>query len=261
MSESLVRTSRHGATLVLTIDREDSGNALSLPAARELMQRHADADKDPSLRAVVITGAGTRFFCAGGDLKACQAIADRVELEMTFGTVRRLLDQFEASRLLVIAAINGYALGGGLELALACDVRIASAHAVLGMPQSRLGLIPGWNGTERLVEVVGRAKAMRILLKGERLSAATARDLGLVDEVAEQDCVSTALAYVDAVADAGPLAVAACKRVVLACLRLPHDQARDVTADTFADLWFSADHREAERAFMEKRKPRFGHVA
>src|ERR1700712_2517515 len=172
-----------GVALVLTIDRVGAGNSLDLRTAEALSTAVSDAAANSDLRAIVITGAGDRFFCAGGDLKAYQAIESTELLESTFGRVRILLDQLESCPLPVIAAINGYALGGGMELALACDLRIATQGASIGFPQSRLGLIPGWNGVERLVETVGRSRAMDLLLKGERIDAKRAEEIGLIDFV------------------------------------------------------------------------------
>ncbi len=171
--------------------------------------------------------------------------------------MRKLLDQIEASPLPVIAAINGYALGGGLELALACDQRIATQRAQVGMPQSRLGLIPGWNGAERLVETVGRARAMHLLLKGERLEAARAEAIGLVDFVVEGSALQAAIDYAASLEDCAPLALRAGKQAVMSALRRPRAETRSLTSDLFAQLWFSKDHREAEHAFLAKRKPRF----
>ncbi len=255
-SGGVVRVEKLGSALVLTINRPFAGNAVDLPTAEALREALANSD-DPDLRAIVITGAGDRFFCSGGDLKAYQAIATPDILKSTFGAVRKLLDALEECPLPVLAAINGYALGGGMELALACDLRFASRGAVIGLPQTRLGLIPGWNGVERLVETVGRSKAINLLLKGERLDAARAEQIGLVDVVVDGPVLRTALDYADSLQEGAPLAVRACKRAVLSALRLPRRESREVTSAIFEKLWFSEDHREAERAFVEKRKPSF----
>lgn len=154
----------------------------------------------------------------------------------------------------MIAAINGYALGGGAELALACDLRFASADAQIGFPQSRLGLITGWNGVERLVRLVGRAEAMRMLLTAERLSAAGALAKRIVDVVPGN---GTALEYAVSFLSnlsAAPLAISAVKRAVRATSQ---PDVGDVTAAIFEQLWFTDDHREAEAAFAEKRSPVF----
>jgi enoyl-CoA hydratase len=246
-----------GVTLVLTIDRVAAGNSLDLRTAEALSVAISDAAADGDLRAIVITGAGERFFCSGGDLKAYQAIVSAEVLESTFGSVRKLLDQFESCPLPIIAAINGYALGGGMELALACDLRIATRSAMIGLPQSKLGLIPGWNGVERLVETVGRSRAMHLLLKGERLDASQAEEIGLIDFVVDGSAMQAGVDYASSLQENAPLALGASKQAVLSALRLPHAESRPVTSALFERLWFSEDHREAERAFMEKRGPRF----
>lgn len=246
-----------GAALVLTIDRVAAGNSLDLRTAEALSRSVDDSAADSDLRAIVITGAGDRFFCAGGDLKAYQAIDSSELLESTFGRVRLLLDQFESCPLPIIAAINGYALGGGMELALACDIRIATRGALLGLPQSRLGLIPGWNGVERLVETVGRSRAMHLLLKGERLDAKRAEEIGLLDFVVDGSAMQAGVDYASSLQENAPLSLGASKQAVLSALRSPGVQSRPVTSALFDRLWFSEDHREAERAFMEKRSPSF----
>lgn len=255
-ARDVVHVEKRVAALVLTIDRPSAGNAVNLPTAEALLSALASAD-DPDLRAIIITGSGDRFFCAGGDLKAYQMIETPELLESTFGAVRKFLDALEECPLPVIAAINGYALGGGMELALACDLRFATRSAVVGLPQTRLGLIPGWNGVERLVETVGRSKAINLLLKGERLDAAHAEQIGLLDLVVDGPVLKAALDYADSLQEGAPLAVRACKRAVLSALKLPRRDSQPVTSAIFEQLWFSADHREAERAFIEKRNPIF----
>ena len=255
-----LQVEKTGVALVLTIDRVAVGNSLDLRTAEALSKAVSDSTADNNLRAIVITGAGERFFCAGGDLKAYQAIDSRELLESTFGRVRILLDQFESCQLPIIAAINGYALGGGMELALACDLRIATGDAMIGLPQSRLGLIPGWNGMERLVETVGRSRAMHLLLKGERLDAKRAEEIGLIDFVVDGSAMQAAVDYASSLQENAPLSLGASKQAVLSALRSPRIESRPVTSALFERLWFSDDHREAERAFMEKRSPSFkGH--
>lgn len=255
-----VRERRVGSALVLTLSRPEAGNSIDLDTARAL-RRALDACRgDRGVRSIVITGDGSRFFCTGGDVKRYRALQDVAELARVFGTVRDLLDQIEALDQPVIAAINGYAVGGGVELALACDIRIAQASARLALPQAKLGIIPGWDGIERLVDTVGRSAAMMILLSGRQYPAAEALAIGLVDEVAQEGttALDAALACAAEFDSAAPMSIGATKRTVLHCLRSPRTTARAFAADTFGELWFSADHREAEAAFIEKRAPRFG---
>lgn len=253
-----VRVERVGATHLVTIDRPAAGNAINSETTRALLGAVADARADRKARAFVLTGAGDRFFCAGGDLKEYRGLTTRAKLASGFGRTRKLLDALEALPLPVIAAVNGWALGGGSELLLACDLRFAGTTARIGFPQLRLGLIPGWNGTERLVETVGRGTAMWLLLTGHPLSAAEAHRVGLVQAtVGEGSVVQAALDFAEGLSQIGPLAVDAAKRALLEALRLPHRESRKRSSKRFADLWFSTDHREAEAAFVEKRKPQF----
>lgn len=253
-----VRAERIGVALVITICRPHAGNSIDLATANAIGDALEAACEDAAVRAVIITGEGDRFFCTGGDLKAYRSLDTASELANTFGRVRELLDAFEALPLPVIAAIDGYALGGGLELALACDLRFAAAHAKLGFPQAKLGLIPGWNGGERLVELVGKGQALHLLYTGEPLSAEQALQIGLVEATSNsQRALEYALAYTEKLAAVGPLALSVAKATTLSALRAPRIATRALADAEFARLWFTADHREAEAAFAEKRPPRF----
>lgn len=249
-----LREERAGAALLLSLDRPSAGNALDEATILALRARLDRAAEDASLGCIILCGTG-RFFCAGGDLKAYRALEDHAALERVFGAARALLDAIEAHPLPVIAAIDGYALGGGAELALACDLRVAGAGAVLGFPQLRLGIIPGWDGTERLAARVGRGTAMRLLLTGERLTAKAAHGAGLV-EVLVEDAREAALNLAAGLEAAAPLAIRGAKQA-LSALDLPRAEARKLAAEIFARLWFTEDHREAERAFAAKREAVF----
>lgn len=250
VTEPPVRTAERAGVLVLTIDREQAGNSISRDTAQAMRDALNRAAGRTDLRGIVVTGAGDRFFCTGGDLKAYRAISSPEELAETFGIVRGLLDDIESHPLPVIAAINGYALGGGAELALACDLRFAAEGAKIGLPQARLGIIPGWNGAERLMHVVGYARAMRMLLSCEQLSAKEALGHGLVDALAaDEDVVGYAVGFLTGM-PAAPLAVSATKRALRAAAR---GDGRAAGEALLEDLWFSEDHREAEQAFAEKR--------
>jgi (E)-benzylidenesuccinyl-CoA hydratase len=246
-----------GRALVLTINRPDAGNSISVEVADAVCRSLRAHQKSKEIWAVILTGAGGRFFCTGGDLKAYQSLQTSAQLARAFGKVRRMLDELEGFSLPVIAAIDGYAVGGGGDLALACDLRIASAEARIAFLHTRVGLISGWNGVERLVATVGRSTAMKLLLTAEKLSAADARALGLVDIVTDGSALEEALRFTERLGDAAPLTLRAVKRAVLASMRMSPAGVRKVSADIFRELWFSADHREAERAFVEKRRPAF----
>jgi enoyl-CoA hydratase/carnithine racemase len=251
--ESAIKIDRDGSAVILRIDREHAGNALDCDTVEELRVALRSIAPDGA-RGIIIAGNG-RFFCAGGDVKAYSLIETQEQLRKIFDTGRQLLDEIQAFPLPVIAAIDGYALGGGAELALACDLRVASSTASIGFPQCRLGIIPGWDGIERLVALIGPSDAMRILLSSERLSGADSKALGLVDVLAEGSAVNKAVALVEAFGDAPLSSIKACKTAVRAAASASRDVSRSVARDLFEALWFTAEHKEAERAFKEKRKP------
>ncbi len=258
MFSDLVLAAREGNSLVVQLNRPDAGNAISLEVAQALAAIVQSCAADASLRALIITGAGDKFFCTGGDVKAYAHVDSADELNRQFNLIRELLDAIENLRCPVIAAINGYAIGGGAELALACDLRIMEASAQMGFPQSRLGILPGWDGIERLVPLVGRAAATRLLLTGLRMSAIDARAIGLVDEVANDgQSIAKALELVRTFSEVAPLSITAIKSALGDVSRSDRHTARTNARDVFARLWFTDDHREAERAFAEKRPARF----
>ena len=251
---SVIKTEQQGTALVLTIDRPEAGNAINGAAAEALEAAVVAAAKDQTLRSVILTGEGEKFFCAGGDIKEYRAVQDRAALDEVMGRSRRALRGLEALDIPVIAAINGYCLGGGFEMILAADIRLADAEARFALPQARLGIIPGWHGLERLVGLVGRGQAIRLAGGGAGFDAAEAAGLGLIDEVvADKPVLSRALEIAAEFNQAAPLALKAVKKVAAMASPL----AANVSEDIFAELWFSADHREAEAAFAEKRSPKF----
>ena len=243
---------------MLTIDRQEAGNSISTEVVEMLARFFDEADDDESLRAVVITGAGERFFAAGGDVKRYRELRSREQLRTAFERPRRLLDHIEVFRRPVIAAINGWTLGGGAELMLACDMRIADEGARIGFPYSRLSLISGWYGAERLVSAVGQGPARNLLLRGQPVDAGEALRIGLVDEMAPAGTVlERALQVAAEFRHLAPLTIGATKRLLQAISRESHSHARAVADREFEDLWVSDDHREGEAAFAEKRPPVF----
>jgi len=258
VSDAVLKIRRAASVLGLTIDREHAGNAISGAVTAALERAIDGAAEDPKLRAVIITGAGERFFSAGGDIKQYRELRERADLDTAFAGPRRLMDRIEALPLPVIAAINGYALGGGAELALACDIRIAAPGARIGFPYVRLGLMPGWHGGERLLRLCGYGNAMHLLMTGATLDAGVARDLGLVSEVVdEMPVMEAAMALAARLAEGAPLSLAAIKRSLHATATRERAVARRLSDELFAGLWLSDDHREAEAAFAGKRTPRF----
>ena len=205
--------------------------------------------------ALIITGAGERFFCTGGDVKEYAAIATPADLQAQFGRMRQFCLRLEALPLPVIVALNGLAVGGGVELALAADFRVARAGVALRLPQVRLGVVTGWGANARLVRVVGEARALDLLLTGRAVSAEEALTMGLVHRVGS-DALAEAWALAEELRKASPAALAAMKAAVRGVQRADPSDVDHVELE-FLDLWFAADHREAERAFAEGRPARF----
>ncbi len=258
MGEAVLRDEARGALRLLVIEREDAGNAISTEVIEALAAALERLEADPVARATVIASAGERYFCTGGDVKQYRALRTAAELAGAFSRARAVMDRIEALPMPVIAALDGLALGGGAELALACDVRIASAGARIGFPYVRLGLMPGWDGTERLLRACGHPRAMDLLLTGETLDAAAAERAGLFTRVAPAgSALDAALEYAARLERTAPLSAPAIKRALRAAWAGPGPEARALAAEAFATLWLSEDHREAEAAFAEKRSPVF----
>jgi enoyl-CoA hydratase len=243
---------------VLTIEREEAGNSISAEVIAALETFFMSTEDDPQLRAVVITGAGERFFAAGGDVKQYRELRSREQLRAAFDRPRRLMDRIEQFPRPVIAAINGWSLGGGSELVLACDLRVLAADAQIGFPYAKLSLVAGWHGARRLVTTIGQGAARNLLLRANPVDADEALRIGLVHEIAPQgEALSCALRMAAEFKDLAPLTAGATKRMLYAIANESASHARSVADREFEDLWVSDDHREAEAAFEEKRTPVF----
>ena len=241
-----IRVEREGAAALVTITHPPV-NAISRAVAVALLEALTAAEADPACRALVLTGDGDRHFSAGADLTEFPA-----DVTASVEVTRRL----EASRLPVVAAVNGFALGGGCEIALACDLRICSANARFGQPEIKLGLIPGWGGTQRLPRLVGRGRALEMLLTGEQVDSARALAWGLVTRVVPPaDLRREALVLAGLLAERPPLAVAAIKRAVHRGLDGPLEYGLRREREEFDRVLGSEDAREGLSAFLEKRPP------
>jgi enoyl-CoA hydratase len=245
-----VRVEQDGAVAVVTIDREEARNALDLETLTELRDRLRELAADEAVRALVLTGAGERAFVAGADIKYMSGLG--VEGATEWGRLGH-----EASGLLeempkpTIAAINGFALGGGCELALGCDIRYASSAARVGQPEVDLGIVPGWGGTQRLARVCGLGIAKDLILTGRTIGAEEALRIGLVTEIADP-VLDRALETARTLAEKSPVALRTAKRL----LGLSPG-ALEREAEEFGELFASEDAREGLTAFAEKRPPRF----
>jgi enoyl-CoA hydratase/carnithine racemase len=242
---------------VITVNRPDVHNALNMQTIRELRELCFRLRDEDQLRALVLTGAGRSTFLAGGDLKEFQQIKTAEGARHMISTMKEVTDLFAAYPWPVIAAVNGLAVGGGCETAVACDFRIASETASLGFRQIKLGIMSGWGGGPRLIRLLGTSKALRLMLTGETLTAQQALAIGLVDEVVPADRVlERAMELARAIAANAPLAVRAYKRLAQTTSRVPLDAAIEYETELFGPVWVSEDHDECVRAFFEKRPPR-----
>jgi enoyl-CoA hydratase len=250
-----VRLERDGHVATLTVDNPPV-NALHPDVAVALEARLAELEADADARAVVLTGAGEHFM-AGGDIAYFRSL-DGANAEQYVRGIQRMQASIGALPQPVIAAVNGTALGGGCELALACDIRIADERAVFGQPEVRLGIIPGAGGTQNLPRLIGPGRAKRMLFTGERVPAAVALEWGLVDEVvAPGGSVARARAMAAEIAANAPLAVAAAKRAVNRGLEMTLGEGHLLEAALFATLVETSDFAEGVEAFFAKRPPTF----
>jgi enoyl-CoA hydratase len=247
-----------GSVAILTLNRPAVLNALNADLL-SLLEQSLDAfTGDPELRAVILTGAGDRAFAAGADIAELAAIEGAVMGEHKARTGQRVTQLIEAMPVPVIAAVNGFALGGGCELAMACDFRIASDTAKFGQPEVTLGIPPGYGGTQRMARLVGSGTALFMCLTGEMIDAAEALRIGLVQRVVPPaDLRAEALRVARGIAAKAPLAVTATKRAIREGAALPLAEGLALEALQFGVMTSTSDFREGTRAFLEKRKPVF----
>jgi len=248
---------RRGAVTVLTVNRPDVLNALNRETICELESFTVSFAADPAQRALVVTGAGDKSFVAGADIKELAAL-DARGAEDASRLGQRVFRAIERLDRPVIAAVNGYALGGGCELALACHMRIASENAALGLPEVGLGIIPGYGGTQRLPRLVGRGRALELILSGRLVKADEAERIGLVNRVVPREkLLDEAVATAEAILKNGPLALSAALECVDVGLDIGLDAGLRVESGHFGLLAASADTKEGLTAFVEKRPPKF----
>jgi enoyl-CoA hydratase len=245
-----IDVTRDGAVAVVTIDRQDALNALNVETLTELRDRLRELSTDNDVRAVVLTGAGEKAFVAGADIKYMSGL-DSGEAKGWGGLGHEAGRLLETMAKPTIAAINGFALGGGCELALACDIRYASSRAKLGQPEINLGIVPGWGGTQRLARVCGVGVAKDLIFTGRLVDAEEALRIGLVSAIADP-VLDKALETAQELTAKSSLALALAKRLVNMS-----PGALDTEADEFGELFSSADAIEGLTAFAEKRAPKF----
>lgn len=253
MSDSLL-LEKSGNTAIVTFNNPPAHTWTkeSLTALRDLV---LELNEDKEIYALVLTGSGEKFFSAGADLTLFADGDKQVARDMAeiFGQAFETLSQFRG---VSIAAINGWSMGGGLEVALACDLRIAEEHAVMALPEATVGLLPCAGGTQNLHILVGEGWTKRMILCGERVDADTALRIGLVEEVvAKGEGLAAAQALAEKVGKQSPVAVSACKKLIQANRNAPIADALPAERDAFVDLFDTQDQKEGVNAFLEKRKP------
>ena len=249
-----LKLERHGHTLLVTIDNPaaNTWDKESLPGLKSVVEQ-ANDDKD--IYAMVITGAGEKFFSAGADLKLF-ADGDAENARAMGNHFGEAFETLAAFRGVSIAAVNGFAMGGGLEVALACDIRIAEAQAQMALPEARVGLLPCAGGTQRLTALVGTGWAKRMILCNERIKADKALELGLVEEVVETGkSLETALALAEQAAQQSPVSVSFCKKLINSVDEQTLAKGLVDERDLFVDLFGKKDQAEGVNAFLEKRTP------
>jgi len=248
---------KEGRIAIFTINRPEALNAINVQASRELHQALVDFRDDPELWVGIITGAGDRAFCAGADIKDMLPFLKEHLEQRPWAMPATHMRGLEIWKPL-IAAINGLALGGGLEIALACDLRIASEKARFGLPEVTLGLIPGWGGTQRLPRMIPWCKAAELLLMGKPIDAQEAYRIGLVNIVVPTESVMPiAREWAQTICQAGPLAVRAAKEAMIRGSSLTLEDGLRLENDLEAYLLSTEDFAEGKKAFLEKRKPGF----
>lgn len=251
-----VLTAKDGGVATLTVNRPEKLNALNAATRRDIIGALRECEDDPTVRVVVLTGAGEKAFIAGADIKEFEGRTPVDQYQAMGGkTVFQVADAFSKP---IIAAINGFCLGGGCELAMACDIRIAADKAKLGQPEVNLGIMPGAGGTQRLPRLVGLGTAYRLLYTGELIRADEALRIGLVDEVVPTAELSERVGKLAAsIAEKSPVALRMIKDAVRASVRTPLDEGLRHERTLFGLLFSSEDKREGVDAFLNKRSPEF----
>ena len=254
----LIRLERRATVALVTIDRPERMNALSWATVQRLGEIGQELSADPSVRVCLLTGAGDKAFCAGADLKERQGMS-REQVREMLTAYRTELAWLAQSNFVSVAAINGLALGGGLELALTCDLRSAVEGAQLGLPETSLAIIPGAGGTQRIARLIGQARALDLVLTGRRISAPEALNWGLLNRVVPRtdSLIDDTLEWLKPIAEGAPIAQRAALLSVRAAHSLPLEPGLDYERQQYELCLESEDRSEALRALAEKRPPRF----
>lgn len=251
-----LKTAQSGGILTITISRPEALNALNLKTLSELITVLQQTYQEGTNKGIILTGDGEKAFVAGADIKELSALTQEQALAFAKNG-QRLFKLIEDCPKPVIAAINGFALGGGCELAMACHIRIASEDAKFGQPEVNLGIIPGYGGTQRLTQLVGRGKALELMLTGDMISAQEAKTIGLVNHVVPKaELLTVTGKMMNRILSKGPVAVSNVIKSVNAGFDFEH-AGYEAEAENFAVCTTTGDFKEGTNAFIEKRQPRF----
>lgn len=252
-----VRFEKKGAVAVVTIDRPKALNALNYETLKELQCCLCEVEADREIGAVILTGGGEKAFVAGADIAYMQELDARAAAEFA-ELGHAVMSAVETLKQPVIAAVNGFALGGGCEIAISCDIRIASENARFGQPEVNLGVIPGFGGTQRLPRLIGRGMAAELLFSGDMIDAAEAHRVGLVNKVvpAEQ-LIPTCITLAEKITSKGPVAIRLCKETMRHGLEMDLARACNYEAAQFGQCFATSDQKEGMKAFLEKRRAEF----
>lgn len=251
--ETLLLDVESSGICILTINRPKQLNALNNQVFVELSAALHFIENNKDIRALIITGSGEKAFVAGADIKEFSDFASEEAIKLSLRG-QGVFQRIEELSIPVLAAINGYALGGGFELALSCHLRVGSKTALVGLPELSLGLIPGYGGTQRLTKLVGKAKALELIMSGRFAKAEEALQLGILNTISEDDVIEEAKKLLLSIIKQAPLAI---KNAILAVNEADKDSGFNTEANLFGDLFNTADFKEGTTAFIEKRKPNF----
>jgi len=241
----------------VTINRPKALNALNEQTLRELQSAFGGFAENDAVQVVIITGAGEKAFVAGADISAMQPLT-ALQARNFAKLGHEVMHSIEACPKPVIAAVNGFALGGGCELALSCDIRLVSENARFGQPEVNLGVIPGFGGTQRLARLIGKGRAMELVLTGDMINAVEAQQFGLANKViAQAELLDSAKSMAAKISSKGPLAVKLAKEAIRNGLEMDLDKANQYEAELFGICFASNDQKEGMQAFLEKRPANF----
>ncbi|MFC0561759.1 enoyl-CoA hydratase [Halalkalibacter alkalisediminis] len=255
--KTLLIEEKPNGIVIATLNRPEKANALSIQLLRELNDFLSSIENDSSIRVVIFTGAHTRVFCAGADLKERKGMNDQ-EVRFSVQKIKMTINRIAALKQPTLAAMNGTALGGGLELALACDIRIASLLGQYGLTETSLAIIPGAGGTQRLSRLIGTGKAKEMIFTSTKITGAEAKEVGLVEHVEKQEeVISKALKIAHLIAENGPIAVRQAKRAINLGIEVDLNTSLTIETNAYEKTIVTEDRLEGLLAFEQKRKPHY----